>query len=302
MCYTENMKSFDISKNAFLKRMDSRVHRRLGDNIYLIMLIMGALFVFSGLLVGIMGRGWLAAWFLVLLGVICGFFPCLHHFITYYENRPEPDQGMEVDDPGPGPGSGSQPDPGPGPDFGPGTDRGPRMGFGGAGVDPDRVSDSADAGDMDEEEAARWAVEIEAMMARERLKKEEELRRREEEMRRREEEILREARRKERERILEEERRKAEKERERRRRNEESRARWDRKTKNVYRTENFTSKGVGYFDGIRSSQELKKRYKALVKQHHPDNGGTPEMMHEIQKQYHELENFFKSYEKHQKRS
>lgn len=40
-----------------------------------------------------------------------------------------------------------------------------------------------------------------------------------------------------------------------------------------------------YFAGIRTVEELRKRYKKLLKKYHPDNGGNEETMKEINRQY-----------------
>lgn len=40
-----------------------------------------------------------------------------------------------------------------------------------------------------------------------------------------------------------------------------------------------------YFTGIKTVEELRKRYKELLKHHHPDNGGDEETMKEINAEY-----------------
>lgn len=43
-----------------------------------------------------------------------------------------------------------------------------------------------------------------------------------------------------------------------------------------------------YFAGIKTVEELRKRYKELLKKHHPDNGGNEETMKEINAEYARL--------------
>ena len=43
-----------------------------------------------------------------------------------------------------------------------------------------------------------------------------------------------------------------------------------------------------YFAGIETVEELRKRYRELLKQHHPDNGGNEEIMKEINTEYDRL--------------
>lgn len=43
-----------------------------------------------------------------------------------------------------------------------------------------------------------------------------------------------------------------------------------------------------YFAGVETVEELRKRYKELLKKHHPDNGGNEETMKEINAEYARL--------------
>lgn len=43
-----------------------------------------------------------------------------------------------------------------------------------------------------------------------------------------------------------------------------------------------------YFAGVKTVEELRKRYRELLKQHHPDNGGNEEIMKEINTEYDRL--------------
>ena len=43
-----------------------------------------------------------------------------------------------------------------------------------------------------------------------------------------------------------------------------------------------------YFAGVKTIEELRKRYRELLKQYHPDNGGNEEIMKEINIEYDRL--------------
>ena len=254
-----------LSENRFLSRLDRRMYKRLGENIYLIISIMSVLFVFSGLVVGLLGRGWAVAWFLVFLGVTMGFGPILH-FLIRRELRISED---------------------------PGTD------------EEDEKEDGDPDGEELVDEDTRHALEREARLAKEEIKRRNEAKRQEESLRRQEERILRQAREKEYERRRQEEERRREKERQSRRESEDRRDKWKKNTGpssgNVYKGNTGRVGPAGYFDGVKSMDQLKKRYKELVKTYHPDNGGSGDELLDIQKQYKELEMFFRSYEKHAKK-
>lgn len=252
-----------IRNNAFLQKMNKRVHSRLGDNIYLIMAIMAVLLVFAGLAVGILGRGWGSAWFLVILGLAIGFFPCLG-FVMKSDGKPE----VEIEKP--------------------------------RAVTDGMESPMQRKLRMQREAEQKRAIELEALLARQQIRKKEEAKRREEELRRQEQRILWEARQREQQKLREEERKKQEKEKNERRRREEQGAKWNRGSQNVYHGSRSSKaqKKSQFFDGVQSYAELKKRYKENIKKYHPDNGGDIEVMHSIQKEYEELERFFKTIEKH----
>lgn len=254
----------NIRGNAFLQKIHRRVHSRLGDNVYLIMAIMAVLLVFSGLAVGISGRGWSGAWFLVSLGLVMGIFPCLGYLM---KEPPKPQRTNY-----------SQP----------------------SAVTDNMESPMQRKRRLEREAAQKQAIEFEAMLAKKRIRQREEAKRREEELAREEQRILYESRKKERQKIIDEARRKQEKERNERRRREEQDAKWNRGAGNVYHGNGTTKaqKKSMFFDGVQSLAELKKRYKENIKRYHPDNGGDIEVMHSIQKEYEELERFFKTLERH----
>lgn len=255
-----------LRKYKRLRILHKRVHRRLGDNLYLVMGIMSVLLVFSGLVIGLLGRGWAGAWFLVMLGLMTGFFPCLSILM---ESEKKPVQ--------------KKPEP--------------------VVIQSDRVeSPMQRKRRREQDEASKKAIELEALIAREQIKKRDEQRRREAELLKQEERIRSEFRARERQRIIDEKRRQKQKEKERRENNERESAKWDKASAsgNVIRPNaSRKKKAPGYFEGVSSYSELKKRYKELMKKYHPDNGGNnPEIMLKIQKEYDEFERFFKSYEKH----
>jgi len=157
-----------LSENRLLSRLDGRMYRRLGENIYLIISIMAVLFVFSGLVVGLLGRGWAVAWFLVFLGVTLGFLPILH-FLIEWEKRHPVDIGADEEDL--------------------------------------EETDDADREEVVDDQT-RQALEREARLARAEIKRRNEAKRQEEKLRRQEERILRQAREKEYERRRQEEERK----------------------------------------------------------------------------------------------
>ena len=278
------MNRSDLHKNKFLVRLNRGMKRRLGESIYMIISIMSLLLVFSGLVVGLLGRGWLGAWFLVMLGLGLGFLPVLSFVMS------EKTENVKKDEETAGKNAGERKRPASG-----------------------------------SEEEKRQAIEFEAMLARARLKREEENRRHIEETR---EKILEDYRlrmaakqlRLQEEKRREEEKKAAqEKEKQERKRLEEERARQetyrDRRENagrdagkyrnsggNVYKREDREKKQQ-FFSGVKDSGELKKRYKELMKKYHPDNGDgreNTEVLTRIHEEYKELERFFKSYEKHKK--
>ena len=45
---------------------------------------------------------------------------------------------------------------------------------------------------------------------------------------------------------------------------------------------------MGYFENVSTIEELRKRYRELLKKHHPDNGGDLATMQEINAEYNSL--------------
>jgi len=261
---------FRIRENKTLRKLSDAVFRCLGANVYLIMGIMSLLFVFSGLVVGLLGRGWIAAWLFVLTGLILGFWPCLRFLMG------EPPKVYEED-------------------FGYYESYAMRHS---ENKEPVREEPPIDPKELD-----AVIADLQAKLAAETKRREDEKKQSEEDARARalEEERLRN--------LLKEARRRDEsREKERRRQNEENSARWNRtRGKRVYKAEkasSFEAHGGstgGYFAGVGNTEELKKRYKELMKKHHPDNGGSADEMNRVIKEYKELELFFRSYEKHRKK-
>ncbi len=242
--------------------------------------IMSLLLVFCGLVVGLLGRGWAGAWFLVLLGIVFGFPPCLSFLMNSGDDageEPASEKRVLLSD---------EPEP---------------VQTGGKSY---RMGRSEDQAELD-----RQARQFEAMLEKQRLKKEreDEARRRaaQKEKEEREAAVKRERERQEAEKKRREEKQKAETEkRERRRRAEEERRREQEKRRkgatsgNVYKAPVVNGDGE-FFTGVSGREELKKRYKELIKQYHPDNGaGDVEALQRVQREYEELSLFFEKYEKH----
>lgn len=260
-------------EGGFLNRINSAVRSKVGDGVYFVLGVMSILLVFCGLVIGLLGRGWLGAWTLVILGLLLGFFP-VDDFIIRNLQRTEAALDMEM-----------------------------RM----SEVVSEALSHRRPATSpakediLQRQKEEQEAIALQALLAQERIR-----RRKAEELRRQEEEEMAEQLRKARE--QEEERRKAEekkKEEERLRRKrkilEEERRKRSRTTQNVYKggvVRNYSS-GPEFFGGVKSSAELRKRYRELIKKYHPDNGtGNPEIMRKVQAEYEELKRFFDSYGKH----
>lgn len=268
-----------------LVRVNWKMKRRLGENIYMIMAIMAVLLVFSGLVVGLLGRGWASAWILVGLGVLTGFFPLLAAVVDSSHKKKRGHKRVHD-------ASSNQSE-----------------------SDVERV--------LRREEERRQAIEFEAILARQRLRRQEEERQKEQEAREallRQEEIrklLKEAKKKN------DRDKEAERERQKRRQVEEARAanrafserrKMAGKSAGTYRTygQEYQSRNVykvnngqgvknpeSGFSGVKTYAELKKRYRELLKQYHPDNNeGDVEMFQKIRREYEELERFFKTYERH----
>lgn len=275
------MKNFRLQRNIHLIKINEYLKQRIGDSARAVLGIMALLLVFCGLVVGLLGRGWAGAWFLVFLGIAFGAAPCLAYLMgSGEEAAPDNDEQRTLlsDEVPDAPGSRKR---------------------------------SAAAGATDEHSAEldRQAKEFEELLERQRLKKElEEERRRqaaEQERREREAAAAREAERLEQEKRKKEERRRADEEkRERRRRFEEERRReQDRRRKNNTYGNVVKAPGTGsggsYFSGVSGRDELKKRYKELIKKYHPDNGaGDMQAFQSVQREYEELTLFFDKYERH----
>lgn len=177
--------------------------------------------------------------------------------------------------------------------------------------EPDKIKEPAGESEID-----RATRDLESALLRRQQEKEEEKRRREERdrleaermerIRRQQEEFRRtdeEKKRIEREAMEKLQRQRREKEakeykaREKRRQEQEnferSRKRWGSKT--------VTPMAVsgGYFAGVNTLSGLKKRYKELMKEYHPDNGsGNLDAMNRVQTEYDELLRFFKKVDSH----
>lgn len=278
------MRKSYLRKNKFLRRLNRGMKRRLGENIYMIIGIMAILLVFSGLVVGLLGRGWLGAWFLVLLGLILGFFPALSFIMTQnvvssvkaekeeaklrreerkrQSSEEQKRQAVEFE----------------------------------AMLARARLKKEEQHKKEMEEVRERILADYQMRMAAKELKAKEEKRLEQERRNNEEKERM--------------QRRKLEEERQRQKifqsymENGGSEGTRFRSTGgNVYKKETVGMAKKGYFEGVTDSESLKRRYRELMKKYHPDNGqgeDNTEIIMVIQQEYKEFERFFKSYEKHKR--
>lgn len=284
---------------AFFK-LNRRIKRRLGDNVYLLLMIMAVILVFTGLMAALLDRGFLAAWFFVLLGITAGFFPCIDYFylrkrhknhnVTVVDFKQEREEALfnELFE----------------------IEKNVREKARSAGI-----RDSYNQILMTDRKEKKLlgdkaAIELEAMLIKRQLEQkalEERQKREEEEEAARLQRILKQKeefsrisrQRREAERLYKEK-----KDREERKRREESNQRAASGTGRIAgNTIKKAGGGNSFFTGVKNGEQLKKRYKDLIKLYHPDNGGpkrSAETIMQIKQEYAELSRFFASYDKHNK--
>lgn len=281
---------------SFVEKWVNKVRDKFGEGFFTVFGICAFLFILCGLAIGVLGRGWLYAWLLVILGAVFAFLPVASFLINRRNERLEEelaggkiiessDDGrvVELDERGLNRRKNSKVS-----DSNEKNQSNRATGFGGEVVD----------------EATKAAIELEAAIAKARIRKEEEKRRKE-----REEELRYEADRAaylaRKERLIKEayEREAKKAEQERKRREEQNRK--NREFNENYFKESNVKKapkaGIadGYFKGVSNSSELKKRYKDLMKIYHPDNtAGDADVMRRIKAEYEELVVFYQAYDKH----
>ncbi len=243
---------------------------KFGSGFCTVLSIMAFFLVCSGLVTGLLGHGWFAAWFLVILGLILGILP----IVALYEKA-----FLTTDDSTP------------------------------TESTEEAVSSSYERSvpHVELDEATKKAIELEAALIRKRILEKEEARKQHE--REQQEAAEREAARlaaleyaKEQRKIQEARRREMEK--------KEKQARSQKNfNQNYFRQKQFGSSILStpqkacvsseFFRGVSTSAELKKRYLDLMKIYHPDNeAGDAEITRKLQTEYQELTRFFDSYEKH----
>jgi len=301
---------FAVMVISFIEKIVNRVRVRFGEGFFTVFGICAFLFILCGLAIGVLGRGWLYAWLLVILGAVFGFLPVANFLIERRDERLEevPLDGRVVElderellrrefkerreasrDGLKKSGGESAEKPG-GRSFDDGFEKTTGRSF----------SDGAERVD----EATKAALELEAAIARARIRKEEEKRRAAREAEERyEADRAAYLARKQRQ-VQEAYEREAKKAAEERKRREEQNKKNREFNENFFRESNIKKApkaGIadGYFKGVSNSAELKKRYKDLMKIYHPDNtAGDADVMRRIKAEYEELVVFYQAYDKH----
>ncbi|NBH82229.1 hypothetical protein D7X88_04530 [bacterium C-53] len=248
-----------------LIRLDEKISNYFGEGIHAAFSIMAFFSVTSGLFLGLLRRGWLAAWVFVLIGLLFALFPCVY---LYRSSKKKQEEETPIPEELPPP---------------PPTPAPPRKKF-----------------ELDE--ATKKAIELEAALARKRIleaeaKRQEALKREEE---RKEQEARREAERLYREKIRQRQRT-AEKRYQEERKQSSFNGSYFKQEK--FRENPTTAKSPvitsEFFRGVTNRTELKKRYLDLLKIYHPDNpSGDPSITRRVQEEYKELSAFYEAYEKH----
>lgn len=246
-----------------LIHLDEAVTDHFGEGIHAAFSIMAFFSVVSGLFLGLLRRGWAAAWAFVLLGLLFALFPCV---FLYRSSRKKPEPPPEKA-PEPPPAPKPAPEPRPEPD-----------------------------------EATKKAIQLEAALARRRIleaeaKRQEALKLEEA---RKEQEARKEAERLYREKIKQRQKA-AEKRYQEERRRASFNDSYFKQDK--FREGGSPSKSPviisEFFRGVTNRAELKKRYLDLLKIYHPDNpAGDSNITRRIQEEYKELSAFYEAYEKH----
>lgn len=245
-----------------LLNWDKALTERFGEAIHAALSIMSFFSVISGLILGLLGRGWIAAWSFVLLGFLFILFPCVSIYRT---------------------GKGSQNE----------TQQEPH--------EPPVTPEPAPPKRFELDEATKKAIELEAALARKRileaearrqeaLKKEEELK---------EQAARREAERLFQEKLLKKQQaaRKWYNTEQKQSSFNDSYFRQEKFKEQLHpKSPVITSE---FFHGVTNSTELKKRYLDLLKIYHPDNpSGDAKITRKVQEEYRELSSFYEAYEKH----
>lgn len=250
-----------------LINLNHHLSSRFGSGLFTVLSIMAFLLVCCGLVTGMLGRGWLGAWFLVLLGLVLGIFPSVNLYETTFLNVPDSDQKTQENIPP---------------------------------VRPRIELDEATKKAIELEAAlARKRILEKENARKEKLREEQEAREREaariasikyaEEQKR-----LKAAKRREFE------------QKERRERQQKNFNQDYFRQANVQKVTPSTPQkcclSSEFFQGVTSAADLKKRYLDLLKIYHPDNAsGDVKITQKLQAEYKELSAFFESYEKHLKK-
>ena len=250
-------------RGKFIKWDEGLTHY-FGEGIHAALSIMAVFSVISGLFLGLLGRGWIAAWFLVLLGLLFALFPFIYLYRTSRKKQSVPPPPVKE----------------------------PVKTF----VPPQKK--------IELDEATKKAIELEAALARKRIleaeaRRQEALKKEEE---RKEQAAREEAERLYREKLKQKQKAAQKRYNEERKRASfnESYFKQERfKEQSSTGGPVITSE---FFRGVTNSAELKKRYLDLMKIYHPDNpSGDINITRRVQAEYRELSAFYEAYEKHARR-
>lgn len=251
----------------FLIRLDEGMSNRFGEGIHAAFSIMAFFSVVSGLFLGLLGRGWLAAWAFVLIGLLFALFPCISIYRTGRQKQEPPSEAPT-----------EPPEPPPAPTTFPPHKR------------------------IELDETTKKAIELEAALARKRILEAEA--KRQEALKKEEERKEQEARQKA-ERLYREKIRQRQKAAEKRYQEEQKQSSFNdnyfkegkfKESSSSAKSPVITSE---FFRGVTNRSELKKRYLDLLKIYHPDNpSGDPGITRRVQEEYKELSAFYEAYEKH----
>ena len=289
-----------LSKQARgLRKIRDGIYNKYGEGFFTVFGICAFLFVMCGLFIGLLGRGWGYAWGLVLLGALFSVFPIINHVVesraqARVDRRQEAKKKRRKEE------RNAQSS----------YQRVEREAYGRRRYSESEVditsSFRASTGykgptSSEDIEATKKALRKEADIAKQRLRfeKENSTRKTAEQeryeadraaylQRKRAAEQQKEA---ERLRKLEEEQR----------RREENAKKQKEFNENYFKRDNIKKPAVssGYFQGVSSGDELKKRYKELLKKYHPDNAdGDADITFKISSEYKELSRFYKAVDRH----
>lgn len=248
-----------------IQKLNQYFFSKFGSGFCTVLSIMSFLFVCSGLVTGLLGHGWFAAWFLVILGLILGILPIADLYDKNFVTVDEPEEDEVTDAPKP---------------------TSPRI-------------------ELDEATKKAIELEAAIIRKRILEKEEERKRQIQEAEEEKEREQARQAALEyaQEQRKLREARRREMEKREKQARSEknfnQNYFRQERFNNIIQQTPQKACVSSEFFRGVNNASELKKRYLDLMKIYHPDNeAGDAVITQKLQQEYQYLSHFFDSYEKH----